>query len=239
MRGRINKCSGVKKPRMKGKRGLHPGDPEAAERRSCSREKLVPICAADDQLAEQRVVERRHHVILVTMTIKSNPRACWRRPFRDHPGRRTQIVRGVLGIDAEFDGATAIRRRRLAEGNRVAGSDPQLFPNQVEVEDLLGNRMFDLNSRIHLNEKPTFAVEVVDEFNGAGPFVSKIAYQGRCGLGDLRTGPRLQRGRRRLFDELLVTSLYAAIALPQMDCVAMSITEDLDFDVAHIRKEPF
>src|SRR5207248_3316006 len=45
-------------------------------------------------------------------------------------------------------------------------------------------------------------------------------------------------GRRRLLDELLVAALDRAVALAEVDHVAVSIREDLDLDVTRILEEP-
>src|SRR5207245_1481759 len=41
-------------------------------------------------------------------------------------------------------------------------------------------------------------------------------------------------GRRRLLDDLLVPALHRAVALPQVDRVAMAVGEHLELDVARM-----
>ena len=44
----------------------------------------------------------------------------------------------------------------------------------------------------------------------------------------------LDRGRRRLLDQLLVASLHRAVALAEVDRVAVAVGEDLDLDVPRL-----
>ena len=52
------------------------------------------------------------------------------------------------------------------------------------------------------------------------------------GLAQLRAHFQGQGRRRRFLDQLLMTALQRAIAVPAMDDIAVSIGQDLDLDVA-------
>src|SRR5581483_260650 len=93
--------------------------------------------------------------------------------------------------------------------------------------------MFDLDSRIHLDEIKLLLVIVVDEFNGTGAFVgdttTKIDRRGtQCGSGCITNGKA-----RRLFDEFLIPPLRRTIALAQMDRVG-AISENLNFKMTDV-----
>ncbi len=57
----------------------------------------------------------------------------------------------ILAVDPEFDRVTA--QRRIVVPDRLAVRDPELLADQVDPGDLLGNRVLDLNSRVHLEER--------------------------------------------------------------------------------------
>ena len=60
----------------------------------------------------------------------------------------------------------------------------------------------------------------------------------RC-LGHARAQGRRQRGRRAFLDHLLVPTLRRAVALEQVDHVAVIVGKNLDLDVARVRDQPF
>src|SRR5262245_14466307 len=96
--------------------------------------------------------------------------------------------------------------------------------------------MLDLQSRIHLHEperiSPEPARAIGDELDRAGADVADRlgGFDRRATHGDSDFGSHA--GRRRLLDYLLVPALQRAVALEEMDHVAVAIGEHLDFDVA-------
>src|SRR5215472_7907940 len=80
---------------------------------------------------------------------------------------------------------------------------------------------------------------VRDELNRTGP---DIANGARCRHGGLahRSPPLgVEIWRRRLLDYLLIAPLDRAVALEEVDRVAVAVGEDLDFDVAELLKVLF
>ena len=45
---------------------------------------------------------------------------------------------------------------------------------------------------------------------------------------------RVERGRRRFLEDLLVAALQRAVALAEMDRIALAVAEHLDLDVARL-----
>jgi hypothetical protein len=92
--------------------------------------------------------------------------------------------------------------------------------------------MLDLHPGVHLDEIE-FAI-LVEEFEGAGAAVADAA----TGLGAAFADPLalLHRDPRGggLLDHLLVAALHGAVAFPQMDGVALGVSEQLELDVAGI-----
>ena len=96
--------------------------------------------------------------------------------------------------------------------------------------------MFDLQAGIHL-EEVEMPVGAQDELDGAGGIVADSFGQRdrlRAHLGAQR---RIDRGRRRLLDDLLVAPLDGAFALAEMDDGAVAVAEHLDFHMARILDE--
>ena len=109
--------------------------------------------------------------------------------------------------------------------------DPQLLGDEVEVGDLLGDAVLDLEAGVHLEEEELAVL--VEALDGAGADVAAAA----CHLS-----PRLAhrgadlvdviRGGGRLLDQLLVAALGGTVALAHAHHVAVGVGEDLQLDVA-------
>src|ERR1700734_3008621 len=96
-------------------------------------------------------------------------------------GRRRERIR-VLRIDTAFDGV-AIERDGSAEdvAKLLAGGNPNLRLHQIDSRNGLGNGVFHLNTRVHLNEVE-IALLIHQEFDGAGVAVA----DGAEGLAQFR-----------------------------------------------------
>ena len=67
--------------------------------------------------------------------------------------RRQEAALGILGVDAApRSRGRGSRGRSCAQRQRLAGGDAQLPFDQVEAGDHLGDRMLDLQPRVHLHE---------------------------------------------------------------------------------------
>jgi hypothetical protein len=114
---------------------------------------------------------------------------------------------------------------------RVALRDQDLGADEVEAGDDLGDGVLDLDARVHLDEEPLVAVEVVEELDRAGVVVADLLGHARGGLAKLRTILFGAAEARRDLDDLLVAALHRAVALVQVDDVAVLVAEDLHLDV--------
>ena len=118
-------------------------------------------------------------------------------------------------------------------GQRLAGRDPHLGLHEVDVGDLLGHGVLDLDARVHLDED-VVAGRVEQELDGAGVAVADLGGEadgvGAHALADRRVEVR---GRRDL-DDLLVAALHRAVPLEQVDDVAGAVGEDLHLDVPRL-----
>ncbi len=66
------------------------------------------------------------------------------------PGRGSESD-GILRVDANFDGMTARPHVRV-EAQRIPGRQPHLLPHQVHAKNRLGDRVLDLDARVHFDE---------------------------------------------------------------------------------------
>ncbi len=90
--------------------------------------------------------------------------------------------------------------------------------------------MLNLDAGVDLDEVEV-VVGVDEEFAGAGVHVARGFGQSDRGFAQL--GAHRERERRRgFFDELLMAALERAVAIPAVDDIAVSVGQDLDFDVA-------
>lgn len=114
----------------------------------------------------------------------------------------------------------------------------QLPLDKVDVVDDFGNRVFDLQTRIHL-QKIERTIAGKHEFNRARTDVVN-----RFGCGNGRrphacTKLLVNHGAGRLFNHFLVAPLHRTVAFAKMHDVAVTIAEYLNLDVARIEHGPF
>ncbi len=146
----------------------------------------------------------------------------------DPAGRGQEAVVGVLGVEADLDGVAAWRVGAVAEW--LPRGDVELVGDEVAAGHELGDRVLDLETRVHLEERePSAAVE--QEL--AGPRADIADRSGECQrrLAEPSAESLVHRRRRRLLEDLLVPALDRAVPLAERDAVAVLVEQDLDLDV--------
>ena len=135
-----------------------------------------------------------------------------------------------MAVDAQFV---------LLQRQRLAGGHAQLPLHQVQPGDGFGHRVLHLQAGVHFHEVEAHLLGVVvaarlldDELHRAGAHV--VHRLGGCHRGQAHLLAQLgrQAGRGRLFQHFLVAALHRAVALEQVDAVAVRVAEHLDLDVA-------
>ena len=103
---------------------------------------------------------------------------------------------------------------------RLPVGDAHLAGDQVDVGDLLGDGVLDLDARVHLDEH-VMAALVEQELHGARAGVVDLAGERDRVGADLRPQFVWQVRRGRQLDDLLVPTLHAAVAFEQVHHVAV------------------
>ena len=124
-----------------------------------------------------------------------------------------------------------------AEAQSFAARDRDLLSDKIDAGDRLGDRMLDLDPRVHLEKVEGIAFIVDEELDRTGAAIGQAGREAHRRLVQ-RAQRRRQTRRRRFLDELLVAPLYGAVALAQVNDLSVAVAEDLHFDMAAARDEP-
>ena len=92
--------------------------------------------------------------------------------------------------------------------------------------------MFDLDARIDLDEVVAAAIHVHQELDRAGMGVADLATEFQRGFAQLRARGVVEVGCRGALDHLLVAALHRAVALEQVDQLAVRVAQHLHLDMA-------
>ena len=108
--------------------------------------------------------------------------------------------------------------------------------DQVDPGDLLGNRVFDLQPRVHFHEPDAVGTQaftgVGDELDRAGADVIDRPGRLHRRCAQRRARAFVHAGGGGFLDDLLVAALQRAIALEQVDDIAVAVAEHLHLDMA-------
>lgn len=190
-----------------------------------------------DDLGQHRVVQAADLRALGEARVGARSVALRLVQGQDRAARRQEAPRRVLGADTGLDRVAREADVLLGEGQLLARRHPQLPLHQVQAaprnrHDQLRHRVLDLEAGVHLHEVVRGRVAARDdELHRARADIAARA--GRLHGGGTHRGPGLvvQQDARRLLDDLLVAPLQRALALTEMDHMAMAVRQDLDLDV--------
>src|SRR5687767_5863225 len=164
------------------------------------------------------------------MRVEPDARPGGRQPRREGAGRRREVRVGVLGVHAALDRVPGDPDLLVAERQRLAGGERDLLLHEVDPGHRLGDRVLDLDPRVHLDEVLT-VVAVDEELEGADTAIAEV--NGRVDRALLDALPELlgDRRRRSLLEHLLVAPLDRAFALAETHAGAAVVDQDLRLDV--------
>ena len=203
-------------------------------------QRLLARVAMHDQLGHHRVIEGADCVALAHAVVEAQ-RGDVETVVRglavvvEPAGGGQELALGVFSADAGLNRVTLDLQLVLAQRQRLAGGNAQLPLDQVQPGDGLGHRVLDLQPGIHLHEEEIHVAAgalLDDELDRAGTDVIHRARGRDRRQAHLRAQLRRQPGRRRFLQHLLVPALHRAVALEQVDDVAVRIAKDLDLDMA-------
>ena len=160
-----------------------------------------------------------------------------RRPVHAQAARvGAEAVGRVLGGDAALQrGATdldeVLGQAQVGEG--LSRRDAHLRRDQVDVGDLLGDRVLDLDAGVHLDEDVA-AVLAEQELDRAGVHVPDVAGEADGICAHAVPQRRVEVGCGSQLDDLLVAALHRAVALVEVDDLAGGVGQHLYLDVARV-----
>ena len=210
-----------------------PSITELVERAQHPPARVLAVDAVHDQLRDHRVVGAETSLPAATPESTRTPGPDGSRYAVTSPGVGRKPVRDVLGVDAALDRVAAQLDLLLRQRQRLAERDPDLLAHEIEPGDHLGHRVLDLDARVHLHEE-VLAVRREQALDRPGRAVAARARRVDADRADPRAQLGVDRRRRRLLDELLVAALDRAVALAEVDDVAVRVGEHLHLDVARV-----
>ena len=218
---------------MEADKSLHAIDDELVERAQHPAARVLAVDSVHDQLRDHRVVQRGDLAACDDAGVDAHAGARRLVIRRDRSGCREEAVAHVLGIDAALDGVPVEPHVLLSQRQRLARRDEHLLADEVEAGDHLRDRVLDLDARVHLEEE-VLALARQQPLDRSRALIADSA-RGVDGDGaDALAQGVVDRGRGRLLDELLVPALDRAVALAEVDDVAVRVGEDLHLDVTRI-----
>ena len=152
---------------------------------------------------------------------------------RERP-RDGPSVPHVLGVDARLRGRTAdggTRRRHVVQHCRVAECDAQHPRDEIDPRDLLGDRVLDLDPRVHLEERDLAGVDVEQRLQRRGRAQSDPCRQATGVVVQLLARTRVEPRCGRDLDDLLMTALERTVPVTERDDPARPVTEELHLEV--------
>ena len=216
-------------------------DGESIERVGLRVDRLLAGLGVGDKLGDHRIVIERDLAALEDAGVVAHRHAVvlafGRRPVAHQPADRgREIAIRVLGIDAALDRPAVELDVALLEAQRLARGDADHLLDEIDAGDELGHRMLDLQPGVHLQEIEA-AVLAGDELHRAGAVVADRLRERDRLLAHFGARLGVEQRARRFLDDFLVAALDRALALAEIDDVAVLVAQHLDFDVARIGDE--
>ena len=113
----------------------------------------------------------------------------------------------------------------------MALGDENLGPHDVEAGNNFRDRMLNLDTRVHLDEEPFVAIEIVEKLHRARVVIFDGSGEIGGGFTELPHDVFRQAITRGDFDDLLVTPLHGAVPLVEVDYVTVFVAKNLHLDV--------
>ena len=153
---------------------------------------------------------------------------------------RQEIVVRCFGANARFNGMARQLNLFLAKWQGLTTGHAQLPLDQIQTRDGFCDRVLYLQARVHFHEEKIHVdlarcgvvALLHNEFNSARTHIIDSACSGHGSLAHLLTQCGCHAGGWCFFQHLLVTALHRAIALHEVNTIALRVAKHLNFDVA-------
>lgn len=127
-------------------------------------QRFLAVTAVGDDLGDHRVEVGGNGVALADAGVDADARPGRQVQPRDAARGGREVAVGVFGVEPGLDGVPALGRRVTFEP--AAGGHQQLRPNEIEPGGVLGDRVFDLQAGVDLEECEQLVTGVVEELDG-------------------------------------------------------------------------
>src|SRR5208283_5376644 len=144
---------------------------------------------------------------------------------------------GMLGIDPAFYRMPLKDDFVLGQRHGRTRRNSDLLVDKIDTRDHFGDRMLDLNPCVHFDEVK-FAV-LVEELDGSRSGIIEFTHRDRADFTYFQALRSIEGGRRTFFPNLLMPALQRAIAFAEMNGLAVSIAQNLDFDMTRLFQKFF
>ena len=204
-------------------------DLKLRERAPSPFERLGAVLADDDELGEHGVELAADNAARIHSGVDTHTGAGGLTVDAHRSRTGKEVASGILAVDAELEGMTA-RARVLGDVESFSVCDEELPSHQVQAGSLLGHRMLDLKSGVHLQKRHCVALnEVLDRARAVvtslpADRLSRLVNAASLVVGEERRG--------RLLHQLLEATLQRAVAGTRDYYVAVLVRDHLGFDMA-------
>ena len=226
--------------------GLHAANAEFAQRAVDARQSDFKSRAADRQFHQERIVKRRDdRAGCALRAVETNAQTGGAAISENLSVIRRETLFRVFGRDARLNRETdardlVLRRNRdFRVVQFVALRDKNLRAHQVHAGDLFRHGMLDLDARVHLDEKPFVGIDIEQKFHGSGVVVLNRFGEFNGGFAKLGSHTFVEVHGWRNFNHFLMAALNRTIALVQVEYFAVTVAQNLHFDVLGARHVAF
>ena len=216
----------------------HATNTELAQRAVHAADRLLRRAARRRHLNQQRIVVAGNDRTRIGGTaVEADAEASRRTIGGDATIVRNEVLLRVFRGDAALQRMTIeadislLRDTRFGRADRVTVEDVDLSLHDIDAGHDFRDGVLDLDARIDLDEVEFAGVGIHQIFDGSGTdIVGRLGDPERI-IGQLLALRFVQVRCWRALDDLLVSALDRAVALEEMNHIAMRITENLAFDV--------
>ena len=216
--------------------GLNAFHDHFGKRNPHASDRLLSGVAICDHFGNQGIIVGRDDTARIDMGVNPDTRPTGWMPRRDPTRARGEFER-ILCVDPAFDGMATWTDIALTDAQAFPKRNADLLLNDVVTCNEFGDWVFNLYPCVHFNEVELSVF--VEEFEGAGTAVANLAASVRASGTDSIDQSTGDPGRWRFLDHLLVAALHRAVALAQMNRIAVLIRQHLDLDMAGVFEKFF